>query len=71
MSADPQTPELDHYNLRFRWFATAVVIAQCAVPLTVLIHPSLFMGAMLLKSILMVGWSIRLAPSEPEGIGDT
>lgn len=70
MSADPQTPELDHYNLRVKRFSAAVVIAQCAIPLTVFIHPALFVSAMLLKSALLVGWSIRLAASVPEGAGN-
>jgi len=67
MSADPTTPELDLYNLKIKWFSAAVVLAQCAIPLTVLIHPAFLVIAMLLKSIVMVGYSMRLDASMPRG----
>lgn len=66
MSADPR----EHYNLSAKRFSIAVLVAQCAIPLTIFIHPTLFVTAMILKSLVMVGWSIRLAstmPQEPEG----
>ena len=54
MSADSTSAPIGHYNQNVNRFSTAVLVAQCVVPLALLISPQAFLVAITYKVVVTI-----------------